>query len=358
MILLSLGILNNNDSKSFIRPLGLFLYNNNMKFNLTYSQKINLRDTIKWINHIEEVILKWAKRKFNLMNISVPQYLLEDSPLLTSNPIISRNITFDSIFENRTFSLNSSASNILRYQMDKMNFKEKEGLITKFTKIRRDIDENPITSISREEIVFQFIINKESSIKMVNDISKQLYKKIYSIAIEIEKEYNIKNILPEELEVITSQELFNEYPDFSKDIRLETFIMETDAFILKGSGVKKFSGESDKLIESEIYDLVNYNEIYLRDTINNAPIHIATIARLASGKQLDDQLQMYEKFELKQYKFYNKLVKQKNKVIEVSISIPAIAMAILAKAHISETQPGVYTEETSTIENKYKVEVF
>ncbi len=329
-----------------------------MKFNLTYSQKINLRETLKWNNHIEKVIWNWAQKKFNLSNISIPLYQPEDSSLLTTNLNVSRNITFDSVFENRTFSFNNLPSNILRFQMNKMNYKEGEGLITKFTKIRRDIEEDPIKSLSRDEIVFQFIVSKDKSIKIIDDISQDIYKIIYSIADEISAKHKIRNILPKELKNITSQQLANEYPNFSIDGRMETFIMETEAFILKGAGVKQFSGQRDKFIEPEIYDLIHHNEIYFRDRVNNAPIHIATISRLASGEELDDQLQKYSKTELKQYDFYSRLIKDKNKIIEISVSVPAISMVLLNKAHISETQSGVYTDEALTLENKYKVEVF
>lgn len=327
-----------------------------MKYNTTYTPKISLKDTILLTDEVRKKIIKYFESNYNLVNIMVPAYMPEDDELLLNFDEVTRGISFDTSKEYRVGRLVLTSSNYLRKMVRKLELKTNEGLITEGSFVWRDLDESPVLTPEKHEITIQFVAADK------NDVAKQVAKQIYNVILEIAEDfksrYKIKNIYPEHLPVISAQSLENEYPDKTPKNREIEVILEHDAFLFKNPGARLLTGHIHTSIPPVIYDLDDFYQIVLKDRINTYVLKVASVATIATGKKLSEQLSTFGLNDLKQMKVISSIIEDETNIIEVKFNLPRLMMALLGKGHIAEVQPGVYSDEEKTIKSRYKIETY
>ena len=331
-----------------------------MKYNTTYKQLISLKDSVKEIERITNEIIKFYKSKISMTEVIAPIFLEEDNNMLIDYSLVSRPVTLDLGDNYKIARLLQSHSNWLRSMVNRFELGPNEGLFSRGSFIWRDLPESPVSSTIRNEITFQYVVPKEHDLdELLESATLELYDLVKTLASDITKKYNIKDIYPEHVSFVTSQMLENEMPNMSFKEREVSFVIDEEAYILQQAGVKLHSGKIHSYIPPQIYDLKRFNQIILKDRINTDNIKVGSVSIIADGVQLSDQLSQYSLTSLKAQKFYSELLnKEDNKIIEVKINISRLAMALLAKGHIAETQSGVISDESNIIRMRYKLDKY
>ncbi len=328
-----------------------------MRFNTTYTQKSSLKETIENVADIRELIIRMINKEFSLTKVSVPLFLPEDSELLINLESKTRAVTFDESNEYKVNKLLLSNTNWLRELLARIDVEDHKGIYAETQVILRDVAQKTSNTLAKDEIVFQVRLKKgDDHEKFSKDFVYELYDFFYKL-IEMHLVEKETNIYPKDVSFYSSQNLELEYPDIDSKEKEFNKVKEMGSYILSEPGRKKYSNKIHKSIHPAIYDLKNYFEFLFKDDVNSDVIKVASVAILASGQVLEDQIKYYNVGPLMERKFYSNLAKQEHKVMEVKINVPKLAMIVLSKAHISEVQGGVYTKESKTIATKHKIEI-
>lgn len=329
-----------------------------MKFNTTYNPQISLEKTIVEIDNFKKEIISFLSKKFNLKEVLPPLISKENDLQNIDMKLVTRSISFD-IGSTDTIAKNYlSLTNWSRQLLNKLDVSYNDGIWFNSSTIWRDLPENTNTTIVKNELNVVAKISKENLEERLLFTTNDLYTLIQSLANKIEEKYKIKNIYPEVIEYVSAQDLETEFPNMSFKERENQTILNHEAFVLKNPGSKLFSGQIHTQLPKGVYDLEKYNQIVLKDRINVEKLKVASVGILSSGKQLSDQLTLYGLADLAAEKFYANWIKNDTKFLEIKINISRLALALLAKAHIAEVQPGVLTDEADVIESRHNIEIY
>ena len=327
-----------------------------MKFNTTYSSKQTQLQTLRDLSDIKSDILKFMNSRYKLISVDAPLFFEEGSDLLIDAKQVTRKVTFDFGDDYRTGVMVLSNTNWMRKMISKNKFRVNDGIYSDAAFMWRDLEENPTTSSVKRELAFQFI-SSESSQSFINTLTQDVYEFIVSLATKYAKKYDFRNIYPYFAEYISAQQLENEMPNNPFKTREIEYINDKNAFIFRNPGDKLFSGNVHTFIHPSLYELKKYNQILLKDRVNLDVLKVASIGVVATGKELEDQLNKHNLQNYFESKFFNSQIKEKRKIVEIKFNIPRLAMALLWKGHIGEVQAGVSNAETNSIKNRYGVKI-
>lgn len=331
-----------------------------MKYNTTYKQIIPLKETVKEIENIKNEIINFYNSKVILTEVISPLFLEEDNDLIIDYSLVSRDVTLDLGEQYKIAKLLQSHTNWLRSMVNRFNLKANEGLFSLGSFIWRDLPESPVSSTIRNELTIQFVLQENQDIQETLDATTvELYDLIKTLAHDIEMKYDIEDIYPKSINFVTTQMLENEMPNLTFKEREVSFIIDEEAYVLSQAGTKLHSGKIHTFIPPQLYDLKKFNQLVLKDRVNTDDIKVASIAILADGIQLSDQLSQYGYNHIKTKQFYSELMNKKgSKTIEIKINLTRLAMALMAKGHIAETQAGVISEESNIIKTRHKLDKY
>ncbi len=327
-----------------------------MKYNTTYIPKTSLKDTVMLTDEIRKLLILHFEKKLKLTNIMTPQYYMEDDPLLLKLEDVTRNVTFDTGKEYKVGAYSLSDSAYLREMLRKLELEPREGLISENAFIWRDYDETPVLTPEKHEITIMFFENDD--LDLTKKIAREIYGLIYEKALSYQEALKIPNIFPEKIPVISAQSLENEFPDNDPKTREVEFVLEHDAFLFRNPGARLLTGHLHTSLPPMIYDLDDFYQIVLKDRVNSYVLKVASIAKVAMGKKLSEQLSTFGLNDLKQSKTYASLLEDERTIVEVKLNLPRIMMALLGKGHISEVQPGSYSAEAKSIKSRFKIQTY
>lgn len=330
-----------------------------MKYNTTYKQLLSLKETLKWIERFKNKIVTHYDGLFSLIEVNPPVFVEEDSEMAIDFNFISRDVTIDLGDSYKIARLFQSHSNWARDLIARLKMNDNEGVRFYAPTIWRDIHESPTSTTVRQEMTFQFKLNVDIDFNdYLKDMARDFYKLLIEMLDEVQKETGITHQYPRDIKFISAQQLENEFSDLTFKEREIEALIEEEAYVFANAGKTLHSGKIHTFIPPQLYDLNNFYQIVLKDRINTDTIKVASVAMLSSGEQLADQLTMYDLSNLKAKNFYKELINREEKIMEVKINLPRLAMALLAKGHIAETQSGIISDESNTIKQRYKLEKF
>lgn len=325
-----------------------------MKYNTTYTPKVNLRETMIFTDYVKNRVIDFfSKQSKMLINVLAPSIYPEENMFNKELEKVTRAITFDAIDDFRVNQLALSDTPYLRGIMQRLGLENKQAIWSENNFIWRDLPETPVSTIVKYETTFQMIFE---DLQSVHNMAANLYDLFYSLAQYAFKKYGVNNIFPPYAMFITSQMLENEFYGKEKREREIEMIMEKDAFIFENPSKKTLTGHIHTEIPLSLYHEENFYQVILRDRINSTVLKVASIAQVATGSQLGKQIS--NDIVLKQQDEFISLTKFEKNILEIKVNIPRLVMALLGKGHVAEVQPGVYNNEEKTIKTRYKVETY
>ena len=331
-----------------------------MKYNTAYKQEMSLKETIIETDKFISLFDKYYKDKYKLIDVLSPSFLSEESDMLIEMPEKTRPITFDNMNSFKTMQMLLTNSNWMRSLFSKIDIENNQGFISKSSYIWRDLDETPVLSPSKFEITVQIKneLTDNEKPNFLNELTDDLYKLIYEFTKDLSKRHKNINAIPQNIIKVTPQQMENEMPNSTRREREDEMGDELHAYIFANPGLKMYSGHYHTHLPQEIYNMNLFNQLIIKNRSNSSILKVASVAELAMGQKLSDQLDFYNKGSLKQTEYYSEQIKKTYNIFEIKINIGRLMQSILNKGHVSEVQPSVETNEKQRISSKYKIETY
>lgn len=317
-------------------------------YSITYKSDLDVYETQKAIKFVKDRFENSLSKKLNLLRVTAPLFVLQNSGLNDGLSGKEKPISFNSNLTSENIEIVHSLAKWKRMALKKYDIHLGKGLYTDMNAIRKDEVTDYIHSIYVDQWDWELSISeKDRSYRYLKQIVKKIYSCIYKLSIEVEKKYSsLKNSLPKDITFISTKELENLYPNLSRKERENEITRKYKAVFLYQIGypLKDKKPHDDRASDYDDWKLNGDILVYY-------PLYDMALELSSMGIRVNkDSL-------VKQLKIKNELYKLDNdycKAIlndEYPLSIGGgigqsrLCMFLLQKAHIGEVQVSIWDQE-------------
>ena len=317
-------------------------------YSITYKSDLDVYETQKAIKFVKDRFENSLSKKLNLLRVTAPLFVLQNSGLNDGLSGKEKPISFNSNLTSENIEIVHSLAKWKRMALKKYDIHLGKGLYTDMNAIRKDEVTDYIHSIYVDQWDWELSISeKDRSYRYLKQIVKKIYSCIYKLSIEVEKKYSsLKNSLPKDITFISTKELENLYPNLSRKERENEITRKYKAVFLYQIGypLKDKKPHDDRAADYDDWKLNGDILVYY-------PLYDMALELSSMGIRVNkDSL-------VKQLKIKNELYKLDNdycKAIlndEYPLSIGGgigqsrLCMFLLQKAHIGEVQVSIWDKE-------------
>ncbi|WP_017415246.1 aspartate--ammonia ligase [Clostridium tunisiense] len=314
-----------------------------------YKTKLNIRETEIAIKKLKDYFETRLAKELNLTRVSAPLFVRKDTGINDNLNGVERPVAFDSKFiKDYDFEIVQSLAKWKRIALKRYGFQTGEGLYTDMNAIRRDEDLDNLHSMYVDQWDWERVIDKN---ERNEEVLKSIVQRIYRVFKDSE-EYicnfypHIDKILPQEIYIITSQELEDKYPSFTSKERENAIAKEKGSvFIMKIGGTLK-SGEKHDGRSPDYDDWELNGDIIFWYPILDKAVELSSMGIRVDKEALIKQLEIAGCEDRKELE-YHKLLFQGSLPYTVGggIGQSRICMFFLRKAHIGEVQAAMWPED-------------
>ncbi len=313
-----------------------------------YYSRFSVIETEIAIKRIKDYFERELAKNLSLTRVSAPLTVKSNTGLNDDLNGIERCVKFDIKDTNDNIEIVQSLAKWKRMALKQYRFDIYTGLYTDMNAIRRDEDLDNIHSIYVDQWDWEKIITKEDrNIETLKNTVGLIYKTFKDTERKLEEIYPfLKNILPEDIYFITTEELLLKYPDLTPKEREHAIAREKKAvFLMKIGG---------KLSDGSIHDgrAADYDDWSLNgDIIFYFPTLDIGLELSSMGIRVDKEALLFQLNERNQmfkkdFKFHQDIINEDIPyTIGGGIGQSRICMFFLQKAHIGEVQASVWSDE-------------
>ncbi len=323
-----------------------------------YLSKFSVIETEIAIKKIKDFFESELAKNLSLTRVSAPLTVRTDSGLNDDLNGIERSVKFDMLDTQYNIEIVQSLAKWKRMALGKYRFDTYTGLYTDMNAIRRDEELDNIHSIYVDQWDWEKIITKEDrNIDTLKNTVKLIYKTFKDTEERLEAAYPfMKNILPDEIFFITTEELRETYPNLTPKEREHAIAKDKKAVFLMKIG--------DKLSDGTLHDgrAADYDDWSLNgDIIFYFPVLDIGLELSSMGIRVDKDALTYQLKERNQefkkdFPFHQEVLNEKVPfTIGGGIGQSRICMFFLQKAHIGEVQASIWPEEMISICNENRI---
>ncbi|HHU80135.1 MAG: aspartate--ammonia ligase [Bacilli bacterium] len=320
-----------------------------MKFILpeNYQPLLDVIETEIAIKFVKDNFEKELSKNLDLIRVSAPLFVEPKSGLNDYLNGVERTVSFT--LKNKTeLEIVQSLAKWKRMALKKYNFEAGKGLYTDMNAIRCDEDIDPIHSIYVDQWDWEKIINpSDRNLNYLKKVVRKIYQTIKSIEQKVYKKYPIITpVLSKDIKFISSEELYQRYPNLSSKEREHAICKEFGSvFIYKIgwplSNNKAHDGRAadydDWMLNGDI--LVWYEPLQISLELSSMGIRVNKESLLAQLKHRKEE----NKLELPYVQAV--LNDELPQTIGGGIGQSRLCMFFLKKVHIGEVQASAWPEE-------------
>lgn len=325
-----------------------------------YTSKLDLIETEIAIKFIKDTFENDFSKILNLTRVSAPLMVTTDSGLNDHLSGTERPVTFDLKNLHKEVEIVQSLAKWKRMALKKYNFNTKTGLYTDMNAIRRDEVLDNIHSIYVDQWDWELIIEKENrNLDYLKEIVNKIYDSIKILNKKVTKKYpSLHSYIPEEIKIISTDELERLYPMLSRKERENEITKQYGAVFIYGIGWNLSDGMPHDSRAAD-YDDWNLNgDILLWNETLEIALEISSMGIRVDSNSIIKQLEA--KNEL--HKLNNPYVKS---IIDNTLPLTIgggigqsrLCMHFLNKKHIGEVQASIWDEEYLTLLEKENIKL-
>lgn len=315
----------------------------------SYRPVLDIKETEIGIKHVKDFFERELAKQLNLTRVSAPLFVKPETGLNDNLNGVERPVSFGVKEQNdAVVEIVHSLAKWKRQALKRYGFSHGEGLYTDMNAIRRDEDTDNIHSIFVDQWDWEKIISKE---ERTEETLKNIVRKVYT-ALRVTEKYMaglydyIKEILPEDIFFITSQELEDRFPKLTAKEREYEIAKENGAvFIMKIGGALKSGERHDG--RAPDYDDWNLNgDILVYYPVLDIALELSSMGIRVDETSLMEQLMISGCMDRAELAFQKSLLKgELPYTVGGGIGQSRICMFYLRKAHIGEVQSSVWPQE-------------
>ena len=314
-----------------------------------YTSALDLHDTQIAIKTVKDFFQGMLAQRLSLTRVSAPLFVDPKTGLNDNLNGYERPVSFGIKEQaDKTAEVVHSLAKWKRYALKKYGFSLGEGIYTDMNAIRRDEDTDNIHSIFVDQWDWEKIITKE---QRTEETLKDVVTKVYSALRKTEKYMSIrydyiKEILPEEIFFVTTEELAEMFPDHTPE--------EREYYIAKAKGAVCIMKIGDVMENGEVhghrapdYDDWSLNaDIVVYYPVLDIALELSSMGVRVDKKALEEQLEKAGCTERKELEFQKAILNEELPyTIGGGIGQSRICMFFLRKAHIGEVQSSIWPED-------------
>ncbi len=314
-----------------------------------YESALNLHDTQIAIKTVKDFFQNLLAEHLNLLRVSAPLFVTPESGLNDNLNGVERPVAFG-IKEQGEYEVEivQSLAKWKRYALKKYGFKPGEGLYTDMNAIRRDEDTDNIHSIFVDQWDWEKVITKDERTMqtLINTV-----RKVYSALRKTEKflsiKYDyIKEILPEEIFFVTTDELVDMFPDNTPEEREYYIAKAKGAVCIMKIGDVMENGEKHGNRAPDYDDWSMNADIVVYYPVLDIALELSSMGVRVDETALMEQLEKAGCMERKDLEFQKAILEKKLPyTIGGGIGQSRICMFFLRKAHIGEVQSSIWPKD-------------
>lgn len=314
-----------------------------------YKSSLNIRETEVAIKKVKDFFEGELSKVLNLTRVSAPLFVCPETGMNDNLNGVERPVAFDiKDIEGQEVEIVHSLAKWKRMALGRYGFEVGEGLYADMDAIRRDEELDNIHSIYVDQWDWEKVIKKEDRNEAtLKDIVKSIYEVFKSTGDYVEKLYpDIKSILPEEITLITSQELEDLYPDLCSKERENAIAKEHGAVFIMKIGGELESGEKHDGRAPDYDDWeLNGDILFWYPTLDMA-LELSSMGIRVDEDTLEKQLKLADCEDRKGLEFHRLVLDKKLPyTVGGGIGQSRICMFFLQKAHIGEVQASIWSKE-------------
>ncbi|MAL83864.1 MAG: aspartate--ammonia ligase [Idiomarina sp.] len=243
-----------------------------------------------------------------------------------------------------------------RYTLGRYGFSAGEGIVTQMKALRPDEEAlSSVHSVYVDQWDWEKVITEEQ--RSLNFLT-QTVEKIYSALRETERlyaeNYDAKNVLPETIHVVHTEELMKAYPELTAKQRERKIVKQYGAVFLVGIGGELSHGHAHDARAPDYDDWSSVNEqgstglngdiIVWHQRLNDA-LELSSMGIRVDQQALKRQLRLRRQEEKLQLAWHQSLLAGELPLtIGGGIGQSRVVMQILQSDHIAKVQCGVWPE--------------
>ena len=317
-------------------------------YELEYNSKLDLIETQKAIKFVKDTFQKYLVKELNLLRVSAPLFVEQNSGLNDSLNGVERPIDFSMINREEKLEIVHSLAKWKRMALGKYHFEKGTGLYTDMNAIRRDENLDFYHSLYVDQWDWERVMtNEERKYSYLKRIVKKVYKAIYLLQKEVTKKYpQLNNDLPKEISFISTKELEKRYPDLSRKEREDQICREEKAVFIYQIGWPLKDKMPHDGRAPDYDDWLLNGDILLYYPLYDMGLELSSMGIRVNKESLVKQL----KYKNEEEKLNNDFCKSiLNDTIPLSIGggigQSRLCMYMLQKAHIGEVQASFWPKE-------------
>lgn len=312
-----------------------------------YKTEESLIETEIYIKKIKDFFEKTLSEKLDLIRVSAPLFVGAETGLNDNLSGEERPVKFDLKANGEDVEIVHSLAKWKRLSLYRYGFPIGKGLYTDMNAIRRDEDLDNTHSIYVDQWDWEKMISKEDR---TEEKLKEIVRIIYDVFKETESYVasnlkSIEKVLPDEIFIITSQELEDRYPDLTPKEREDAICKEKVAVFIMKIGDVLNSGEKHDGRAPDYDDWKLNGDILFWYPILDKAVELSSMGIRVDEKALDEQLTKTGCDDRRNLEFHKLLLEGKLPyTIGGGIGQSRICMYFLKKAHVGEVQASVWDE--------------
>ncbi|NMB38612.1 MAG: aspartate--ammonia ligase [Firmicutes bacterium] len=324
-----------------------------------YTSKLSLRETQIAIKKLKDFFESALAQELNLLRVSAPLFVQPESGLNDNLTGVERPIDFNvPALGNSRCEIVQSLAKWKRMALKKYCFCAGEGLYTDMNAIRRDEELDNLHSLYVDQWDWEIIMQAdERNSDFLLSIVAKIYRCLKLTEKTIHRDYpGLTWQLPEEIFVITTQELEDLYPNLPPEAREDAITKDKRAVFLMEIGGKLKSGIKHDGRAPDYDDWSLNGDILVWHPLLNMAFELSSMGIRVDPPTLMEQLKKAGCEERAEQDFHKQLLAGNlPQTIGGGIGQSRLCMYFLEKIHIGEVQASVWSRQIIEACSKHNI---
>lgn len=317
-----------------------------------YKSALGMYETQTAIGMLKRIFENKLCSALNLKRVSAPLFVDPDTGLNDDLNGVERPVRFDIKETGRDAVVVHSLAKWKRMALHTYKFSEGEGLYTDMNAIRRDEDMDNLHSIYTDQWDWEKIIRKED--RNIEFLKKTVTSEVEAMCATLD---DLKAMYPEitlelsrDVKFVTSQELYDMYPDKTPKERENLFLAENHTAFIMQIGGKLSSGERHDGRAPDYDDWTLNGDIMFWNELLGCAFEISSMGIRVDADAMRKQLKEAGCEDRAVLPFHKALLAGELPLtMGGGIGQSRLSMLLLQKAHIGEVQVSIWDDNTKKI---------
>lgn len=319
-----------------------------MKFIKEKYRKIDLLTKQHYIKLIKDKFEKELSKELDLIRVSAPLVVTQESGLQDDLSGMERPVKFDIAKDGKELEIVQSLAKWKRMALKKYDIATHKGIYTDMQAIRRDDKVDEIHSIYVDQWDWEKVIEKQDrTLDYLKTVVKSIVKAISATSEYLQKKSFDDIDISKEVYFVTSQQLLDMYPTASEKEREYLITKRYKTVFIMQIGDVLSLGKPHDLRAPDYDDWSLDGDLLFYHEVLDMALEISSMGIRVDKDTLRMQLEKSGKEERLQYAFHKAVCEDKLPLsIGGGIGQSRLCMLLLGRAHIGEVQASYWDERT------------